>query len=200
MTQSARQKLLRLFRNEGLVRSREVERGGLPRWMLYELVKAGTVSRMGRGLYSLTNSKPTENHSYAEAIKRAPSGVLCLLSALRFHGLTMENPVEVWVAVPHGSWRSRSSGIKMRTVQLSDKGLTVGVERYRIEGVTVPVTNVARTITDCFKFRNKIGTDVALEALREAWRKKLFTMDELWGYIRILRMSRVMMPYLEAIG
>ncbi len=199
MNRSKQQEAIQLFRAKGLLRPCEMERAGLSRGLLYQMVVDGTVLRSGRGIYTLADMALSENHSYAEAVKRVPNGIICLLSALRFHKITMQNPTEVWVAVPHGSWRSQARGLKLRVVQYSGSALTDGVKSHQIEGVTVPVTSVARTIVDCFKFRNKIGTDVAWEALREAWGKKLFKMDELWSHGRTLRMTRVMMPYLEAM-
>ncbi|MCI0537979.1 MAG: type IV toxin-antitoxin system AbiEi family antitoxin domain-containing protein [Verrucomicrobiales bacterium] len=199
MGKALRQQMITLFQRSGLVRPREVERAGLPRWVLYELINEGVVTRRGRGVYALTDAAVSENHSYAEAVKRAPKGIICLLSALRFHGLTMQNPVEVWIAVPHGSWLPKSDDLQLRIVRFTGKALTTGVEVHQVEGIPVPVTNVARTIADCFKFRNKVGTNVAVEALHDAWRKERFKMDELWDHAKTLRMSRVMMPYLETL-
>lgn len=188
-----------MFRRNGFVRPCELEQAGVPRWALYELAREGVVTRQGRGIYTLPDAPITENHSYAEAIKRAPRGIICLISALRFHGLTMQNPAEVWVAIPRGAWQPKPNGLSLRLVQFSGKALTTGIGTYPVEGVTVPVTNVARTIVDCFKFRNKIGTDVAVEALQDAWHKKRFTMKDLSQYAKVYRMTRVMMPYLETL-
>jgi predicted transcriptional regulator of viral defense system len=200
MIAEKRKQIVTMFRRNGFVRPSEVERAGMPRWALYELAKEGVVTRQGRGIYTLPDAPITENHSYAEAIKRAPRGIICLISALRFHGLTMQNPTEVWVAIPRGAWQPKSDGLRLRIVQFSGKALTTGIERHQVEGVTVPVTNVARTIVDCFKFRNKIGTDVAVEALRDAWHKKQFTMKDLSQQANVYRMSRIMMPYLETLA
>jgi predicted transcriptional regulator of viral defense system len=199
MVNAPREKTLELVKKAGLVRPRDVARAGLPPWVLYELVKAGTVKQVTRGVYSLADYEPSENHSYAEVMKRIPNGILCLLSALRFHELTVQNPHEVWVAIPRSAWRPRSEGVALRIVRFSGHGLVHGIEEQRIEGVQVRVTNVARTIADCFKYRNKIGTDVALEALHEAWRKKRLNMDEFWRYAKLNRVARVVMPYLETL-
>ena len=141
----------------------------------------------------------TEHHSYAQAAKLAPRGVICLLSALRFHGLTMENPVEVWLAVPRGSWKPRSDSLQLHFVQASPKQSSLGVEAHCIEGVEVRVTSVARTVADCFRFRNRIGTSVAVEALRDAVRQKRINMNELWRYAKALRLTRVLLPYVETL-
>ena len=199
MSAAKRKQIVTMFRRTRFVRPRELEQAGLPRWALYELVREGAVLRQGRGIYTLPDAPVTENHSYAEAIKRVPRGILCLISALRFHGLTMQNPAEVWVAIPRGGWRPKSDGLRLRIVQFSGKALTLGIETRQVEGVKIAVTNVARTIVDCFKFRNQIGTGVAVEALRDGWHEKRFTMKELWRYARVYRMSRVMMPYLETL-
>ena len=200
MIAEKRKQIVTMFRRNGFMRPREVERAGVSRGALYELVKEGAITRQGRGLYILPDAPVTENHSYAEAITRVPRGIICLISALRFHGLTMQNPAEVWVAIPRGEWQPKSDGLCLRIVQFSGKALTTGIETHQVEGVKVAVTNVARTIVDCFKFRNKIGTDVAVEALRDGWRKKRFTMKDLWHHAGLYRMSRVMMPYLETLS
>lgn len=199
MNVAKRKQLLRMFQRSGFVRPRELERAGVPRWALYEMVREGAIQRQGRGIYTLPDAPITENHSYAETIKRVPRGIICLISALRYHGLTMQNPAEVWVAIPRGEWQPKSDGLRLRIVQFSGKALRVGIEAHHVEGVKIAVTNVARTIVDCFKFRNKIGTDVAVEALRDGWRTKRFKMKELWQYASAFRMSRVMMPYLETL-
>lgn len=199
MNVAKRKQILRMFQRSGFVRPRELERAGVPRWALYEMVREGAIQRRGRGIYTLPDAPITENHSYAETIKRVPRGIICLISALRYHGLTMQNPAEVWVAIPRGEWQPKSDGLRLRIVQFSGEALRVGIEVHHVEGVKIAVTNVARTIVDCFKFRNKIGTDVAVEALRDGWRKKRLTMKELWQYASVFRMSRVMMPYLETL-
>ena len=190
---------LRVFRKGRLVRPRDLPAAGVPAWVLYELVKRGEVEQVSRGLYTLPGHSPTENHSYAEAVKRVPNGILCLLSALRFHELTVQNPPEVWLALPRSAWKPKFSGLHLRIVRFSGAALTEGVETHLVEGVSVRVTSVARTIADCFRYRNKLGREVALEALHEGWRKKRFTMDELWRFAELDRVTKVIMPYLETI-
>jgi predicted transcriptional regulator of viral defense system len=199
MAQATQIKALEAVRKKGLVRPRELERLGIPRWALYELLGKGHIVQVSRGIYSLPDYEPTENYSYVEALKRIPNSVLCLLSALRFHNLTVQNPREVWLAVPRTAWRPRSQGVQLRIVRFSGDALTAGVKEHLVEGVAVRVTSVARTVADCFKYRNKIGIDVALEALHEGWRKKRFTMDELWRYAKLDRVTKVVMPYLETL-
>ena len=188
-----------MVRKGGLTRPRELSAAGVPAWVLYEMVKEGALKQVGRGLYALPEYSPTEKHSYVEATKRVPNGILCLLSALRFHELTVQNPREVWMAVPRTGWRPKSQGVDLRIVWFSGAARLAGVEEHQVEGVTVRVTSVARTIADCFKYRNKVGIDVALEALHEGWRKKRFTMDEFWRYAKLDRVSKIVMPYLETL-
>ncbi len=199
MVIASRKKALKVVRAAGLVRPRDLVTAGLPAWVLYELVKKGEVKQVGRGLYSLPDYSPTEHHSYARALKQSPKAILCLLSALRFHELTVQNPHEVWIAIPKTAWRPKSAGVKIRVFRFSGEALTSGVEQHLVEGVPIRVTNVARTIADCFKYRNKIGLDVALEALHEGWRKKRFTMDEFWRYAKLDRVTKIVIPYLETL-
>ena len=194
-----RTKTLALFQEHGLVRPRDLTRAGVPAWALYALVKSGEVIQVARGVYSLAEYEPGENHSYVEAVKRIPKGILCLLSALRFHNLTVQNPTAVWVAIPRTAWRPRSGGVALRIVRFSGKGLTDGVEEHRVEGVPLRVTTIERTIADCFKYRSKIGTEVAVEALHEAWRKRRLNMEEFWRCAKLDRITRVAMPYLETL-
>lgn len=142
----------------------------------------------------------TENHSLAEAAQRVPHGVVCLLSALRFHGVTTELPHDVWMAIERSARRPKSPDLSLRIVRFSGQALTSGVEDHTIEGVDVNVYNLAKTVADCFKYRNKIGLDVAIEALRESRQNRRATMDDLWTYAKVCRVAGVMRPYLEAIS
>lgn len=155
--------------------------------------------RSGRGLYSLADTNLTENHSLAEACKRVPNGTVCLLSALCFHGLTTQAPFEVWLAIDHKARPPKDDILSLRIVYMSGEALNAGVELHQVEGVTVRVYNQAKTVADCFKYRHKIGLDVALEALRQCWRERRCTMDELWHKAKICRVANVMRPYLESL-
>ena len=161
--------------------------------------RRGLLEQRGRGIYALADHEYTEHHSLAEAAKRVPQGTSCLLSALRAHVLTTQAPHEVWIAIDRKARLPKSGAAKLRVVRFSGKALSEGIERHLIEGVTVPVYNVAKTVADCFKYRNKIGLDVALEALREAWRRKRCSSRELWKYAEICRVANVMRPYLESM-
>ena len=192
-------RILDLARNAGILRPRDLDAHGIPRTYLSRLVSAGKLQRIGRGLYRLPGNDVSEHHSLAEACKRAPNGAVCLLSALRFHELTTQAPFEVWLAIGEKAWRPHVDYPPLRIVRFSPAALHSGVEGYQIEGVTVPVFTPAKTVADCFKYRNKIGLDVAIEALKECWRSRRCTMDELWKHAKVCRVQNVMRPYLESI-
>jgi predicted transcriptional regulator of viral defense system len=157
------------------------------------------VRRVGRGLYTLANADAGEHYSLAEACKRIPQGVVCLISALRFHGLTTQAPFEVWMAIDVKARKPKKDNLPLHIVRFSGKSLRTGIEEHAIQGVPVRVYSPAKTVADCFKYRNKIGLDVALEALRECWRERRCTMDDLWYYAKICRVANVMRPYLESL-
>lgn len=192
--------VLRLLRRKGIVRASDLERYGIPRVYLTRLCQKGLVERVGRGLYRLARAETSEHITLAEAAKLIPNGVVCLLSALSFHGLTTQIPHEVWMAIDVKARRPKVAGVPLRIVRFSGKALTAGVEIHRIDGVPVKITCPAKTVADCFKYRNKIGLDVALEALRECRRQRKCSLEDLWHYAKICRVANVMKPYLEAIG
>ena len=192
-------KILQLLGEAGVVRPRDLDAVGIRREYLYRLYAGGLLERVGRGLYILSGADLTENHSLTEASKRVPHGVVCLLSALRFHHLTTQSPFEVWLAIDRKARRPREGSLPLRIVRFSGEALRAGVEEHAIEGVTVKVYAPAKTVADCFKYRNKIGLDVALEALRACWRERRCSMDELWRYAQICRVGNVMRPYLESL-
>jgi len=191
--------VLEIARRLGVLRPRDLDAYGLPRVYLSRLHDRNLLRRVGRGLYVATDLEATEYHTLAEACKRVPHGVVCLLSALQFHGLTTQAPFEVWMAIERNARLPRVVRPVMRFVRFSGRALTEGIEEKQIERVTVKVYNPAKTVADCFKYRNKIGLDVALEALRDCRRTRKCTMDELWYYAQVCRVARVMKPYLEAV-
>lgn len=188
-----------LARRKGVLRPRDLEALGTPRRVLSELTERGILTRSGRGLYSLVDAEVTEHHSLAEAATRVPSGVVCLLSALRFHNLTMQNPWEVWMAITPDRRKPRPGHPPLRIVRFSKRPFTEGVERHAVDGVKVPIYSAAKTVADCFRYRNKIGTDVAIEALRLGWEKRAFTADRIWHFAKVCRVANVMRPYLESV-
>jgi predicted transcriptional regulator of viral defense system len=194
------QAILKLARQRPLLRARDLNSYSIPTAVLGRLVTAGKLERVSRGVYSLPGRPVTEFRSLAEVAIRAPQGVVCLLSALRVHGIGTQAPFEVWLAIPKNLPLPRFEQPALRAVRMSGAALTEGIEEHKIEGVKVPVFNAAKTIADCFKYRNKIGIDVALEALREGWAQKKFRMDDLWRYAIIDRVANVMRPYLESVA
>ncbi len=166
---------------------------------LARLAERGVLERIERGLYRRKTAEITEYESLITASLIVPKGIICLLSALRFHDLTTQNPFEIWMAIAPHTHRPKPQSIALRIVHFSGDSLTEGIEEHAIAGEKVRVYGAAKTVADCFKFRRKIGLETALEALREGREKKLFTMDELRHYAKICRVVNVIRPYLEAM-
>ncbi len=200
MAKNHHAQVLKLARELGVLRPRDLESIGVPRVYLMQLVHRGELVKTGRGLYVLASASLTENHSLAEAAKLSPKGVICLLSALRFHGLTTENPAEVWIAIPRGARPPKSGSPSFRVTWFSGKMMTEGVEHHMIQNVSVPVYGVAKSIADCFRFRNRIGVNIAIEALRDAWLNKKVTSEQLWHHARVCRVLNVMRPYFDSLA
>ncbi len=192
-------RVLELARQAGILRPRDLDAEGVPREYLRRLVIEGLLDHPGRGIYVAAGLKPTPNHSLAEACKRVPHGVVCLLSALQFHELTTQAPFEVWLTIGEKARLPKVDYPPLKIMRFSGAALEEGIEEHRIEGVTAKVYTPAKTVADCFKYRNKIGLDVALEALRDCWKKRRATMDELWQAAKTCRVANVMRPYLESI-
>jgi len=199
MSVSVEQKVLDLAAREGILRPRDLQRKGLPTDYLWRLHQQDKLEKVGRGMYAIPGAALTEHQTITQAARRVPHGVVCLLSALRFHDLTTQAPFEVWMAIDVKARSPKEEIIPLRIVRFSGQALTAGVETHTIEGVKVKVYNPAKTVADCFKYRNKIGLDVAIEALRDCWRKKRATTDQLWLYAKICRVARVIRPYLESL-
>ena len=191
---------IRLIEKLGLARPRELEAHGVSRAQIARLVSNGLVLRQARGIYVVARHAPTEAHTLAQVAKRVPDGVFCLLTALRFHGLTTQSPAEVWIALAEKARRPRLDYPRLRVARFSGHALTEGVQEHRVEGVRVRVYSAAKTVADCFKYRNKVGVDVAVEALRDFSRKHRGGANDLARFARICRVSRVMQPYLDAIA
>lgn len=198
-TTTDRDKVLKLARRRLGVTARDLAATGIHRQVLSRLVAAGEVERVARGIYRLSEHPITEQHGLAIASTVVPHGVVCLLSALQFHGIGTQLPSEVWIAIDRRARRPALKYPPLHVVRYSGTALTEGIETHRLEGQKVRVYNVAKTLADCFKYRNKIGLDVALQALREAWRARRFKMAELDHYAHVCRVQRVMRPYLEAL-
>jgi len=200
MRTKAKEPEIEMIRRMGIIRPSDLETCGIPRARLYSLVQEGLVERRGRGIYVARDHALTADHALAQAAKRVPNGVLCLLTALRFHGLTTQSPAEVWIALPEKARKPRLDYPRLRVVRFSGKALTEGVETHPVEGVNVRLYSAAKTVADCFKFRNKIGIDVAVEALKDFSRTHRGGANELARFARICRITRVIQPYLDAIA
>jgi predicted transcriptional regulator of viral defense system len=198
--QPIHERLRELSAAGGVLRARDLSDHGIHSNYLHRLHQRGLVVRVGRGVYVLAEADPTENRTLAEAAARVPKGVMCLLSALQFHGLTTQLPAEVWLALERGTRRPREEQLPLRVVFFSTPAFSYGVEKHRVEGVAIKVYTPAKTVADCFKYRNKLGLDVALEALRECRRQKRCTMDDLWRAAKVCRVANVIRPYLESMG
>jgi predicted transcriptional regulator of viral defense system len=193
------QKIMQYVGQHGMVRPRDIEAIGLPREYLVRLHRQGKLNRPGRGIYTLPDAAVTERHSYAEVAKRVPEAVICLLSALTFHEITTQSPPSVWIALGKGARTPALTSPSLRMVRLSGPSLTEGIENHRVEGVPIRVYSAAKTVADCFKFRNKIGLDVAMEALKDSLRQKKANINEIYRYAKVCRVSNVIRPYMETL-
>src|SRR5690606_19764146 len=200
MPKTAQYRALRLIGRQGMARPKDLEARGITRAHLSRLVGDGLVRRESRGIYVLAEHAPTAEHTLAQVAKRVPEGVFCLLTALRMHGLTTQSPAEVWVALPEKARRPKLDYPRVRIARFAGAALTEGIEERVVEGVTLRVYSAAKTVADCFKYRNKIGIDVAVEALRDFSRKHRGGASDLARFARICRVTRVMQPYLDAIA
>jgi len=196
---SKRQQVISYVKNQSLVRSKEIEDQGLPRAYLYQLARDGIIENIGRGIYQWPDIELDAHTALAEVAKKIPKGVVSLLSALSFHEFTSQNPFEVWIALETKSWKPNIDYPATRIVFMSGESIKAGIDIHSINGIEVKVFNPAKTVADCFKYRNKIGLDVALEALKEGWRMKRFTIDELMNYAEICRVRSVIQPYMEVL-
>jgi predicted transcriptional regulator of viral defense system len=200
LTTKAASRVLRLARAQSVLRARDVATQGVHTSTLTRMTRSGALEKVGPGRYRLAKEQPrTEHHDLVVAASAVPRSVVCLLSALRFHDVGTQLPHEVWIAVPRGARVPRLTAPPLHVVNLSPAVFDLGIEKHRIERQVVRVYSLARTVADCFRFRNQIGLDVALEALTDAWRSKRLNVDELNSIAKKLRVHRVMQPYLEAV-
>jgi predicted transcriptional regulator of viral defense system len=209
MAQTKIEKLLELAALKQTLRPQDLERAGIPRNYLGKLASRGKLQKLARGLYTTNRIAPPENISLLEVSHRLSKGVICLLSALRFHDIGTQSPSEIWIALPQRyRWNPKVGGTghqprlrypPVRIVRFSEEALQFGVQKHRIGERTIRVFSPAKTVADCFKFRNKIGTDVAIEALRESYRQKKASMDEVWRAAEVCRVTNVIRPYMESL-
>lgn len=199
MTDSKSDIVLDLASRNGIIRARDLAVHGIERVYLSRLADRGLLERRGRGMYAPALADITAFHTYALAARRVPHGVICLLSALRFHDLTTQGPFEIWMALEGHARAPRVDHPRLRVVHFSGPAFHEGVDEVEIDGVPVRVYNVAKTVVDCFRFRNKVGLDVAIEALRGCRERHRTQKTELWHYAEVCHISSVMRPYLEAV-
>ena len=189
-----------IFReNNGILRTYQAQELGVDPKTVAEMYRAGLLEKLGRGLYRLADLPPLDYPDLVQVAMRIPSAVICLISALSFHNLTTVVPHKVYIALPQSVHRPRIEHPPLEVVWLSDEPYAAGIEQHRLDGVSVRIYGMAKTVTDCFKFRNKIGKDVALEALKDYVQLPDCDVEELLAYARINHVENVMRPYLEAV-
>lgn len=199
MKRVTKEELLDYVRKKGVIRASELGKLNLPSVYLTRLVREGRLERISRGLYRLPEGEITEYFTHQQVAKKIPHGVICLISALRFHDLTTQIPHQVWIAIERGKWGISSNDLPIRICEFSGPSFHEGIESHLIGKTTVRVYNVAKTIADCFKYRNKVGLDVALEALRGALSERKCSIGDIWKYAGICRVTNVIRPYMEAL-
>jgi predicted transcriptional regulator of viral defense system len=193
------QPCLTLLQKAGVARSGELAATGASRSQITRWVRAGLLTRAARGLYALPGAQIDESWSLQLVAGRSPRVLLCLLTALRLHGLTTQSPSEVWIALGNKDHVPRLDHPPIRAIRFSPESLIAGVEELSVNGTLFRVTSVAKTVADCFKYRSKVGLDVALEALKEARHTQKASTQDLWTYAQINRVGDIMRPYLEAV-
>ncbi len=193
------EKTLQIASKIGVIRPRDLDQYGIPRKYLHILYRKGLLDRIGRGLYVSPEFEPTENRSLAEVGKRVPQAVVCLISALQFHDLTTQLPSKIWIAIDRKAWLPNEVALPIRVFRFSGKALSEGIEEHKIEGVSVKVYNPAKTVADCFKYRNKIGIDIAVEALKDCLHQRKCKPADIEYYARVCKISSVIRPYMKAV-
>ena len=193
------ERILELAHRQRLLSAADVRAHGYSPQLLIKLHQSGKLQRVTRGIYSLPDSEPTEHQALVEVCRRVPKAVICLLSALQFHELGTQLPHEVWIALPEATPTPALDYPPLRIARLRGAAYAQGIETVIEHGSPIRVYSVAKTITDCFKFRHKIGLDVVLEALKQAWRQRKLNIDQVMHFAKINRVAKVMQPYLEAV-
>jgi predicted transcriptional regulator of viral defense system len=190
---------LALARQQGILRPRDLQDAGIPRVVLTRLAASGLLVKQGRGLYQLQDAPFSEYESLCQVARRVPQAAFCLITALQIHELTTQMPREIWIAMPRGSHTPRLDYPPIRMIQFTGDAYSEGIEIIQCDQINLRVYNIAKTLVDCFKHRNKIGLDVALEALKEARAQNKLAMDDIWHHAKIARVANIMRPYLESL-
>ncbi|KXB06709.1 hypothetical protein AKJ54_01175 [candidate division MSBL1 archaeon SCGC-AAA382K21] len=195
---SKMKKVLELVEEKGIIRPKDLQEEGLPKKYIYRLYDQGKLEKIDRGLYKLAGKSFSENEMMLSVARKSPDAAFCLLTALRFYEMTTQNPHQIWVAIHHKD-KEPSINVPLKVVRMTGKSLKGGIEKREVDNVPIRVFNPAKTVADCFKFRNKIGLEVALEALREYKSKDMGTMSELWEFAKVDRVQNVIQPYAESM-
>ena len=191
--------IFKLLRKKGTLRSCDLTMLAIPRKVLSRMINKEELEKVARGLYRAPNTFLSEKETMVNVALRSPKAVFCLLSALQFHELTTQLPRQVWIAMPHGSHTPKMDYPPLRMIQYSKAAYSAGIEDHEIDQTILRVYSPAKTVVDCFKFRNRVGLDVALEALNDVLKQKKATMDEIYRFAKIQRVYKIMQPYLEAM-
>ncbi len=200
MTENAVDRAIKLFReHHGFLRMQQASRLGISPRTLYRMQDNGLVVRESRGIYRLADVEPGVNNDLVQVALGIPKGIICLISALMFHGLTTQIPRQVFVALPIDAEKPRLEYPPLRLFWMSQNAYSAGIDTHVLEGIPVKIYGVEKTVADSFKFRNKTGLDIALEALREYRKTEGFNVERLLYYARIDRVERIIKPYLEAM-
>jgi predicted transcriptional regulator of viral defense system len=194
-----KQQVLQLADTNGIIRAKDLDAVGICRNYLYKMHGDGLLEKITAGLYALPNAHATENATLIEVAKKVPNSVVCLISALIYHDLTTQLSSDIWITVPKSSWKPKIKYPPLNLTYVSEPAYSYGIQEYIINGVPVKIYNPAKTVTDCFKFRSKVGLDVAIEALRNAWHSRKATANELTEAAKVNRVLKIIMPYMEAI-
>ncbi len=187
-----------LAKQQGSISATTLTKVGIAPSMLCYMANKGMLRRMARGVYTLPEYVAV-HETFSEVAITIPNGVICLLSALQFYELTSQMPYETWIAIEKGSNYPRNLKLPVKIIQLSGINYSAGIKTFTEDGVNIRVYSPAKTVVDCFRFRNKIGSDVAVDALRDVLRQKQATSDEIWEYARRCKITKVMRPYMESI-
>ncbi|MDC0357373.1 type IV toxin-antitoxin system AbiEi family antitoxin domain-containing protein [Oligoflexia bacterium] len=199
MAEDPRKSIVSYLKKIGVARAKDFVNLGIAREYLSRLVEDGTLIRTSRGVYRLADDSISEFGHFAEIAKRVDGGVVCLLSALRFHEIGTQNPSEVWLAIHRRSRKPNIDYPALQVVWFSGKAFTEGIEYHKIDGARIAIYSIAKTVADCFKYRNKIGIDVCIEALRDSLEKRRVKPDKIWHYASVCRVNTIIRPYMEAL-
>ncbi len=194
------EKLLQKIGEGGLFRTSDLEALGVSRSTVRRMVERGEAEQISHGLYRLTDGDITEHIGIVAVQKKIPDGIICLLSALQFHGIGTQLPREIWVAIDPKARKPQDTGFPIRVIRFSGVNARYGINTHRLLGVPVRITSIDRTVVDCFRYRNKIGMDVALEALKDVLDRRPASRDEILRTAEVCRVKTVIRPYLEGMS